>query len=238
MNKMAHNEIIELIPAYALGCLDAAEAAEVSVHLDTCATCRKELAAYEMVTDSLATAVSITAPPADLKARLLVRTQSSAKTAVAPEPGWPEKLARRLQEFLHGPRWRPVLALVVLVMIVGAIILIWQQNQRAPAAQFTLTPTDAAPGAEGLIAVAANGEATLTITNLSPLTTEQQYQLWLIHDGQRDSGAVFSVDDEGWAEVTIDAQRPLTSYGAFGITIEPAGGSPGPTGQRVLGFNL
>ena len=84
----------------------------------------------------------------------------------------------------------------------------------------------------------ANGEATLTITNLPPLTTEQQYQLWLIHDGQQDSGAVFSVDDEGWAEVTIDAQRPLTSYGAFGITIEPAGGSPGPTGQRVLGFNL
>ncbi|RJQ80137.1 MAG: anti-sigma factor [Desulfobacteraceae bacterium] len=29
--------------------------------------------------------------------------------------------------------------------------------------------------------------------------------------------------------------RPLNSYRTFGITIEPRGGSPGPTGSKVLG---
>ena len=83
-----------------------------------------------------------------------------------------------------------------------------------------------------------NGEATLSITDLPKLPADKQYQLWLIQDGQRDSGAVFSVDTNGSAQVNIDAKRPLTEYRAFGITIEPAGGSPGPTGERVLGFNL
>ncbi len=31
--------------------------------------------------------------------------------------------------------------------------------------------------------------------------------------------------------------RAAADYERFGITIEPAGGSPGPTGERVLGFS-
>jgi anti-sigma-K factor RskA len=234
MNETMHQEIIDLIPAYALGILEPDEAARVSNHLETCSSCQEELAAYEVVTDSLATAVPISTPPPALKDRLMSQTTA---TAVSPQPPQRESWADRLTAFLQGPRWRPVLAVAVLVLIIGALFF-WWQNQNAPVAEFTLTPTETAPGAEGLISVAANGEATLTITNLPPLTSEEQYQLWLIQDGQRDSGAIFSVAADGSAEVTIDAKRPLTEYGAFGITIEPAGGSPGPTGDRVLGFNL
>ena len=78
----------------------------------------------------------------------------------------------------------------------------------------------------------------LTVAGLPVLSPEQQYQLWLIVDGQRASGAIFSVNEDGWAKVSVDSERPLAEYGAFGITIEPTGGSPGPTGERVLGHEL
>jgi anti-sigma-K factor RskA len=233
MNETTHQEMIDLMPAYALGILEADEAAQVSDHLETCPSCREELTAYEAVTDMLTTAVPIITPPADLKERLMSQTV----TAVVPPTPRREPSANRLRAFFQGPRWQPVLAVAVLILIIGAVFF-WWQNQNASVAQFILTPTEAAPGAEGLISVAADGEAHLTITNLPALTDEQQYQLWLIQDGQRDSGAVFSVSADGSAQVTIEAKRPLAEYGAFGITIEPAGGSPGPTGERVLGFNL
>ncbi len=233
MNETVHQEIIDLIPAYALGILEPEEALHVSEHLEICSACREELAAYEIVTDMIGTAVPIITPPADLKERLMSQT----RTAVSPQPIWHETWLNRLTTFLQGHRWQPILAIAVLIGIIG-ILFIWQQNQRASVAQFTLAPTEVAPDAEGLISVVANGEATLTITNLPPLSTDQQYQLWLIQDGLRESGAVFSVNADGSAQVGIEAKRPLTEYGAFGITIEPTGGSPGPTGERVLGYNL
>jgi anti-sigma-K factor RskA len=34
------------------------------------------------------------------------------------------------------------------------------------------------------------------------------------------------------------SEQPLKAFSTFGITIEPAGGSPGPTGDKVLGGGL
>lgn len=232
MNDTPHQEMQDLLAAYALGSLEADETARVAAHLETCPACREELAAYEAVTDMLATAVPLTTPPPALKTRLMARTQ----TAVVPQPTRRQSIKENWQRW-RSTYWRPALALVVLVLAVTALV-IWQQNRPATPAQFTLTATEHAPEATGVITIAADGTATLTIANLPPLTAEQQYQLWLIRDGQRDSGAVFSVNADGSAQVTIQAARPFASYQAFGITIEPAGGSPGPTGERVLGFNL
>jgi len=36
----------------------------------------------------------------------------------------------------------------------------------------------------------------------------------------------------------VQANQPLDTYQSFGITIEPNGGSPAPTGKKVLGGNL
>ncbi len=87
--------------------------------------------------------------------------------------------------------------------------------------------------------ISRDGEhGSLVVDGLPLLDESQQYQLWLIRDGVRTSGGVFSVYDEGYGLLKIDAPDPLISYQAAGITIEPAGGSPGPTGERVLGGDL
>ena len=239
MHREEHDQIAELIPEFALGTLEANEVDMVKRHLETCATCRQELASYESVVDALLLAAPSVDPPPNLRLQLFEKIEglSVSETGAAPSSWWQDAMSR-LQDFLAGPRWQPALVLAIIAIVVGAVYF-WQQSSRVQPEQYELTATDVAPGAQGVIEVTANGrDASLTVSGLPPLSPEEQYQLWLIVDGQRASGAVFSVADDGTATMPVDSERPLAEFGAFGITIEPAGGSPGPTGERVLGFNL
>jgi anti-sigma-K factor RskA len=102
-----------------------------------------------------------------------------------------------------------------------------------------LSPPDSASHATGFVLISADGDdGALVVDGLPPLGESQQYQLWLIRDGQRTSGAVFSTDEKNYGGTRIRAPRPLTDYSAVGITIEPAGGSEQPTGTQVLAGSL
>ncbi|MEP0806642.1 MAG: zf-HC2 domain-containing protein, partial [Chloroflexota bacterium] len=57
MTHDPHAPYRENIPAYALGALEADEAAALETHLQTCASCQTELAEYRALSDSLLTAV-------------------------------------------------------------------------------------------------------------------------------------------------------------------------------------
>jgi anti-sigma-K factor RskA len=93
--------------------------------------------------------------------------------------------------------------------------------------------------ATGFVLISADGEdGALIVDGLPPLKEGQEYQLWLIRDGQRISGAVFSTDENNYGGTRIRAPRSLLDYSAVGITIEPEGGSPAPTGTQVLGGPL
>jgi len=242
MQQTEHQEIIDSVPAYALNSLDAKEAEMVGRHVASCAQCRAELAAFESVVDVLPLAAPEIEPSAALKERLMQQIQTTPRGETAgPQSAalslW-QRFTAALSDFLAGPRWQPVAVLVVLVLLVGGFF-VWRQINPPPSRQFILTPTEAAPGAQGVIEVVGNGrQATLTVTGLPELDPASQYQLWLIKDGQRISGGVFSVSADGAQTIPIDAPQPVPDYAAFGITIEPAGGSPGPTGERVLGYNL
>jgi anti-sigma-K factor RskA len=98
-----------------------------------------------------------------------------------------------------------------------------------------LSATDAAPQATGFVLISTDGaDGALVVDGLPPLGESQQYQLWLIRNGQRTSGAVFSTDENAYGGTRIRAPRSLLEYSAVGISIEPAGGSPQPTGKQVL----
>lgn len=67
--------IIELLPGYALGCLDETEQISVSEHLAICPACRAKVRAYQAIVDQLALTVPEAAPPPNLKQRLMNRIQ-------------------------------------------------------------------------------------------------------------------------------------------------------------------
>jgi anti-sigma-K factor RskA len=242
MNRYEH--VTELIPGYALDCLDESEMELVSAHLGTCDICRAELRAYQVIADQLPLGAPVVEPPPYVKEKLMERVRSSSQPRHVQASGssWREGFSRLLRR--SAPVWSLV-SLALIVILGASNLFLWRQvNQLNTANQaamrvIQLQSAEAAPGATGLIVISMDGEhGTLVVDRLPVLSEEWQYQLWLIRDGQRISGGVFSVDDDGYGSLWVKATDPLASYPAFGITIEPAGGSPGPTGEKVLGGEL
>jgi hypothetical protein len=62
-------------------------------------------------------------------------------------------------------------------------------------------------------------QGTLVVDDLPGLPADQQYQLWLIQNGERTSGGVFSTDESGYGYLEIHAPQPLVSFESFGVTI-------------------
>ncbi len=237
--------VINLLPAHALGCLDECEAAEVAEHLATCAGCQAELLSYQAVADQLALAVPGATPPAELKRKVMASLQQvpHSKPVAAPRLSGRQRLSGLF--YRAAPAWG--LASLFLVALLLVSNLWWWQREDRAAPLITqggmqviaLAGTGAAPGAVGTLVISRDGEyGTLVVDGLPALEDDLQYQLWLIHDGQRASGGVFSVNPEGYGALWVSSPESLSSYAAFGITIEPAGGSPGPTGDKVLGGTL
>lgn len=97
--------------------------------------------------------------------------------------------------------------------------------------------TDDAPQANGSLFVGENNTGTLVLGGLDPLPADQTYQLWLIPDGGNPVPAgLFAVNDDDTTSTTITLDLPTvdTGFSAVGISIEPAAGSPAPTGPIVL----
>jgi anti-sigma-K factor RskA len=233
---MRESHPTELLPAFALGCLDPDEKVLVKEHVRTCASCQAELRELEMVNSSLAYAAPAAVPPESLKKRLLATCR--------PQRGyysWFNAL------FERWPKLVPATALaacLLTVLFATSSLLLWQGAKQplSSIADMRIIPlqgTDNMPSAVGrLVTDAATGQGWLLVDALQPLKESLQYQLWLIRDGQRTSGGVFSVSQEGTANVRIASARPFSAYDSVGITIEPFGGSPSPTGKKVLGGRM
>jgi anti-sigma-K factor RskA len=233
--------LIGLIPAYALDCLDEDETAQVAEHLKGCQECQLELCAYQAVVDQLPLAVPQAEPSPRVKTMLLRRVGLGSPVEKQPS-AWV-----RLTNSIKAPTpiWRFAGVALVLVLLLSNVAL-WRQvnwlrsNPGSTALRVVnLDGTQFSPGATGMIVISQNGEyGTLVVDHLPALNSEQEYQLWLVKDENRTNGGTFSVSPEGYASLVIAAPHSLDDYEAFGVTIEPAGGSAGPTGEKVLGGNL
>jgi anti-sigma-K factor RskA len=138
-----------------------------------------------------------------------------------------------------------MISITLVVLLVVSNILLWRQvsdlnqMQRHGYSAVGLSGTTTAPDATGMVVYTQNGlSGFLVVNNLASLPDSKQYQLWLIKGTDRVSGGVFSVAPDGYHVMEIESPELLTSYDGFGITIEPAGGSSGPTGSKVLGGNF
>jgi len=236
--------VVDLIPAYVLGCLDGEEFHAVVAHLASCAECQRACQSYQEVVSQMAYAVPQVDPPMRVKVAVMAQIQADRQVnpVAQPRTSWLGRLLDYIPRMT--PTWA-VASLVVVGFLVISNLFLWNQvrdlraRQDEPMAVVALIGSDLAPQSSGLIVISRDGlYGTLVVDQLPILDENQQYQLWLIKDGQRTSGGVFSVSDHGYGSLEIWSPQPLGSYGSFGITIEPSGGSPGPTGDKVLGGDL
>lgn len=89
-----------------------------------------------------------------------------------------------------------------------------------------------AGAARGHVYVSASRGLFFAAESLPPLPAGRTYQLWTIVAGQPVSHGIFEPQGDGRAQVL--AQAPPGAVQAIAVTIEPDGGVPAPTGDKVL----
>ena len=243
---MDHEAIQGLIPAYALDATDEPESRLVAAHLPSCPGCQALLAGYRRLSDDLLFAAPVQAAPAGLGERLRARVAAAPPARAA--SGW----SRWLAAFRPAPSW---VAVAAAVLVLAATNVYWfgrvgrlerEASQQAAALEsLTRRPGvslyGAAPEMAGhgvMFASEAGDLALLCVYDMPVLSQDRAYQVWLLKDGTRESAGVFGVDPEGYGLLMVKPSRPVGEYDALGITVEPAGGSPGPTTPRILGTEL
>ena len=241
MSMEVEKHVIDWLPAYVLDALTDDETNQVAEHLAGCQTCQAELVRIQQVTDEIPLALAQTTPPPDVKVKLMkaIHTRQMNLSTSSQPTSLRQRLAGLLRTRL------PALGLaIIVVMVLGNLLLLRQlnlNNQQAstPMRVFALANTQNSPGAVGTLIMDPNGKyGTLVVDNLATLDSGKQYQVWLIKGAVHTSGGVFSVNPDGYGSLEILAPQPLQQYDSIGITIEPVGGSPSPTGAKVMGGEL
>lgn len=243
LNAARHAEMRDLLGAFALGAVDAQEAAAVRAYVATNAEAREELAELMAGIDVLALTIEPLNPPAGLRDRLSAAVLADAAAAppsaplapaVQPAPTPRPEPIRRPDSFWS--RATPWAAAAAALLLITAGLLFWNlqlRNQIAatPVAEtVALAPTDAAPGASGEVRYLPDEQLFFVdVRDLPPLAEGQVYEVWLIGaDGPVPAG----VFDRSTDQHAIVADR--TQYDTLAITAEPGPlGTEAPTGEIV-----
>jgi anti-sigma-K factor RskA len=226
--------VSQLLPAYALGVLDPAEAELVDRHVATCPQCAAELTEAQETAGMLAYAAPSVAPPLDLRARILDAVDEPERV-VAPQPmpepePEPEPAKRSRPTLGWWPRFARVAVPVLAVCVIG--LLAWNISLRHSLGQ----TNDAVYGAStsvalsnvGTVFVHSDGSATL-YADAQALPSGHTYQAWVIPPGGKPiSAGVFSAGRKN-----IDFATKAQNGDTLAISVEPSGGSPQPTTKPI-----
>ncbi len=248
MNKQ---EAFELVPLYALGALDETEILAFEQLLAQDVDLQTELDQYGAVVDVLPLfATAQPAPNLEAKLRERIRAQSSsgAQTPVQ------SKNVSNLSQYRN---WVLAAAAVIVVLLVGIIVLNPfaedDETERITTAQrienilndpnqrrFEVQPKDDFNSIAGALIVDESGKfGVLQLEGVTNLPEGQDFQMWFIIDGEdRISGGVFDSTAENTVLHFVELPENFDAFESVGVTVEPDGGSPAPTGASVLSAPL
>jgi hypothetical protein len=210
------------VAAYVLGALEPGEVEAFRAHLETCAVCRDELAAFQQVADVLPMSAPQYPAPRRMRRRVM--------RAVNGEPkGEPAPLLPRLAGLFGA---RPGLALgtglAVLLLAVGGILVASSGGTRTRvyAAQVT--------GSGTALVKVTGGHAELIVHHFAPPPAGEIYEVWLGRPNRppAPTSALFSVTAKG--EGDVDVPGNLQGVSLVIVTPEPAGGTRVPTHPAVI----
>jgi anti-sigma factor RsiW len=237
---VTHDEIQELLGAYALDAVDADEAAAVEDHLRECPRCRAEVAEHRETAAFLAHAGADA--PADLWGRIAgaIDAEPAPVVPLAPKLGPGGTWTRR-----RASRWPAAVALVgaAAAIVIGVLVVqVRDQDRRIDdlaASSFTQAMNQDgarvvhldADGSEIPVVLTTDGKAYLEASALPKLANDRTYQLWGATGADLVSVAVLGRDPD---VVVFDA----AGYSALAITEERAPGVVRSQNQPVASGEL
>jgi anti-sigma-K factor RskA len=253
-----HEQFADELALYALNELSGSELHEFEQHLETCASCRRELQAMRADLGLLGLSVVGPKPPARSKERLMRAIADEPRGVSVPAGA---QTSGRRSFWLA---WIP--AAIALALIAFAISLRQsnqglndqlaelrnryndqkvqlaqaQENMRlllAPdAVHVSLTPPKAGkqPNATAIVSPSQN-RMTLMATNLPPVPAGKAYELWVIPpQGAPVNAGVFKPDEHGNAMMLDHAMPFGVQAKTLALTVEDEAGSDKPTSPIVI----
>jgi anti-sigma-K factor RskA len=246
---MDRNTLLDLIPAYALGALDANERADVEALLAADVEAQQLLAEYQAVTEALVLATPARRAPAhmgdDLRRRLAAAPPASDQAAI-----------KSLPTQRRAVLWTVLAAAAVVIVLAGLLLVLRNTKPQSPdpaqlyaeiaaqpdALHIPITPVFQPSTSGELVASADGKQAVVLVENLPAIAANQTFQLWLVDPAGAHSGGLLQfANAQGPNYIPLPLDKPISDYVGFGVSIEPQGGSPksdGPTGPRAFGITL
>ncbi len=237
---MTHEELRDLIPAYALDAVEPDAARAVEAHLPTCEECRRALSSLREVAAELAAGVATVEPPSWLRAQVLAAVRPQRPLALPP----------RL-------RMAGLAAAAALILVLGGVTLYQSQRLRVLTAHMGALSARLAAQERVLVVLAsptsrtatltgsvqatvrfmydrATNQGALVVTDLRDPGTSFVYQLWLVAGQEPQSAGVFRPIPG--QPIVIPVNADFRRYQAVAISVEhgPQGSSAGPTTEPIL----
>ena len=117
------------------------------------------------------------------------------------------------------------------VSVVEATVAQTRQVLTAPDVE--IVPLDAPTGVSASFAFSPElGRGVFVVSGLAPVDRSEVYELWTISGDRATPAGTFRPDAQGGTLQLVLGD--LREVDALGVTIEPAGGSPQPTGDILI----
>jgi anti-sigma-K factor RskA len=233
-----------LAAALAIGSIDTQDRSPLQDHISDCVECRRVAGEYLAAAARLPLALEPLHPSPELRGRLMHAVYAEAEqagrrvTAAETTPWW-----RRLWAGLPTARGFTVLAAAaVVVLIAVSSWALMDRQSGGPSVVVGLAATSSAPQAHGrLVYDRDGGQAVLTVTGLpAPATIAAGaavYEVWLVRpDGAAVAAAYLTHEPDGTWSAAVHGD--INRYSMLTATVEPPGGSPAPSGVRVIQATL
>ncbi len=215
---------------YVLGALSEDERAAFRRHLESCAVCREEVSALQVIASALpALAPQVAAPPA-LKRRVMASVNDKLSAAESADSLRSERpLLARLQ-------WRPALAAAALAAVAIVFAVIALAPSGGGAGTRLIRAEVSARGASASLRV-SGGHAQLDVSGMPQTAPQRVYEVWIKRSGApQPTDALFTVTAGG--DATVGVPGSLAGVKLILVTSEPLGGSSVPTSRPVIVAHL
>lgn len=228
-------DLHHLAAAYALDALDADERAAFEAHYPTCEICSAEVVDYRATAAELA--VGHVAPSAELRDRVLAEISQTRQLPPRVSDNVVSLDARRRRTSAI------VVAVAAALVLIAGVVGFGLGNRGSSSTADDIVALLAQPdvavrmlegdAVQGSVSVAwsdANGMLAVLGSELADPGNGLVYALWLLDDAGATPSLLFSPDDGAVRTIGMLPGDPS----GWGVTIEPQGGSPQPTGDILF----